>query len=215
MRKVIAKHKYHWSKKEFIGSIILGGLFLAISLIFNHFTSNYANSTNGAYVKDILLDNLPVFNVNWIMNEGVLFYAIFITFFIIIEPKRIPFILKSLALFVFIRSIFITLTHLGPAPSQTYLDPNDLLADLNFGKDFFFSGHTGIPFLLALAFWKEKIVRYVSILAAIILGSSMILGHLHYSIDVLSAFFITYAIFCIAKKAFANDYKLFNSENLT
>ena len=211
MKALILKHKFHWSDKDFIWMVFFGILLLILSLIFNHFANSYVAITNGAYVQDILLDNLPVINVNWIMNEGVMLYVVFSVGFILLEPKRIPFMLKSIALFILTRSIFITLTHLGTPPIQTYLDPTDLLTSLSIGKDYFFSGHTGMPFLVALSFWKIKIVRYVSIGASLVFGSGMILGHLHYSIDVLSAFFITYTIFCIAVKIFPKDYKLLNS----
>ena len=55
-----------------------------------------------------------------------------------------------------------------------------------FGADLFFSGHTGMPFLLALIFWDWRRVRYmflfISVACAII-----VLAGLHYSIDVCSA----------------------------
>ncbi|MEI8091030.1 MAG: phosphatase PAP2-related protein [bacterium] len=65
---------------------------------------------------------------------------------------------------------------------------------MNFGADLFFSGHTGLPFLFALIFWNNKWMRYLFVLTAIYFGAIVLLGHLHYSIDVLSAFFITYTI---------------------
>ncbi|HBB03313.1 TPA: hypothetical protein DCZ39_00140 [Patescibacteria group bacterium] len=51
-----------------------------------------------------------------------------------------------------------------------------------------------MPFLMALIFWKNKLMRYAFILAAMSFGIIVLLGHLHYSIDVLAAFFITYTI---------------------
>ncbi len=80
-----------------------------------------------------------------------------------------------------------------------------------FGGDLFFSGHTGLPFLMALVFWKKPILRYFFIASAIGFGAVVLLTHLHYSIDVLSAFFITYTIFHIAEFLFRKDRKLFYS----
>jgi len=147
-------------------------------------------------------------DVDGILNYGVMTFSLFIIYFLFTEPKKIPFFLKSLALFVVIRSAFITLTHLGPVSAQSYVDPNDLLSRLILGNDYFFSGHTGMPYFIALIFWKDKIVRYVSIFASLLFGTSVILGHLHYSIDVFAAFFMTYSIFQIAIKVFPGDYNL-------
>lgn len=193
--------------------MLTGFLFLAASLIINHLASNYADKMASVYVKDIVLDNFPVMNVNLIVNDGALIYIIFTLLYILSDPKRIPFAAKSFALFVLIRSVFITLTHLGPSPQQTYLDPADFLIRLNTGSDYFFSGHTGEPFLMALIFWDNKPMRNVSLAASLIFGAAVLLGHLHYSIDVLAAFFITYSIFSMAKKFFPNDLRLFHKKN--
>ena len=213
MKKIISEYKLYFTQKTFWRSFLIGLFLVAISLFVNHLSSIYVDHRAGAYVQDIFLDNLPVVNVDEILNEGVIVYSLFLTFFVIIKPRRIPFVLKSLAVFIFIRAIFTMLTHLGPAPSQTYLDPDDLLAKLSNGRDMFFSGHTGIPFLMALIFWNEnKLVRYVSLAASIIFGTSVLLGHLHYSIDVFAAFFITYTIYHLAQKFFAKDFLLFNKK---
>ncbi|HEX7586515.1 MAG TPA: phosphatase PAP2-related protein [Patescibacteria group bacterium] len=212
MKKAFAKHKYHWSQKKYRLSLLIGVSFFALSLLVSHQASTYANIRASNYVNDILLDNLPTFDVDGILNYGVIAFSLFFISFLFTEPKKIPFILKSLALFVVIRSVFITLTHLGPLPGQTPINPNDLLSRLILGNDYFFSGHTGMPFLIALILWKNKIVRYVSIFASLLFATSVILGHLHYSIDVFAAFFITYSIFHIAIKAFPQDYKLSHEE---
>jgi hypothetical protein len=212
MKRIIKRHKDVWSQKNFISTLLTGFLFFALSLIVNHIASIYVDKKAGSYVQDILLDNLPVVNVDLIINDGVFLFGGIVLYFLIFHPKIIPFTLKSLALFIFIRSIFTTFTHLGPAPSQTYLDPEDLLIKINAGKDMFFSGHTGMPFLLALIFWDNKFMRYLSISASLIFGVSVLLGHLHYSIDVFAAYFITYAIYNITVKVFAKDFQLINGE---
>lgn len=208
MKKFLLKHKYHWRQKKYRLSLLLGVSFFILSLLISHQASTYANVSASNYVTDILLDNLPTFDVDGILNYGVIVFSLFFIGFLFTEPKKIPVILKSLALFVVIRSVFITLTHLGPLPGQTPVNPNDLLSRLILGNDYFFSGHTGMPFLIALIFWKNKIVRYVSLFASVLFGASVILGHLHYSIDVFAAFFITYSIFRIAIRAFSSDYSL-------
>jgi hypothetical protein len=86
--------------------------------------------------------------------------------------------------------------------------------DLFFGADLFFSAHTGMPFLGALAFWKEKEIRYFSLFGSLFFAVVVLLGHLHYSIDVASAFFITYGIFHIAQYFFPKDWKLFSSDSV-
>jgi hypothetical protein len=215
MNEVILKNKHYWKQKYFLNSLVFGALFFASSLVFNHFVSNYVDYKAGSYVQDVILDNLPVVNVDWIINEGVICFSVFIILFSLTKPEKIPFVLKSLALFITIRAVFTTLTHLGPAPSQTYLDPDDLLIKINAGREMFFSGHTGMPFLLALIFWKEKLARYISIAASIIFGASMLLGHLHYSIDVFAAFFITYSIYHITQIFFSKDYELSQGKNET
>lgn len=210
MKNILSRHKYHWNQKKFRSSALLGVLFFALSLIISHQASTYADIRASNYVTDILLDNLPTFDVDGILNYGVMAFSIFVICVLVVEPKKIPFALKSLALFVVIRSVFITLTHLGPLPGQTPVNPNDLLSRLILGNDYFFSGHTGMPFLIALIFWKDKLIRNISIACSLIFAVSVILGHLHYSIDVFAAFFITYGIFHISQNFFPKDYEFFN-----
>jgi hypothetical protein len=44
-------------------------------------------------------------------------------------------------------------------------------------------------------------------------GVIVLLSHLHYSIDVFAAFFITYSIYHIALKLFDRDYEFFAYED--
>lgn len=58
-------------------------------------------------------------------------------------------------------------------------------------RDLFFSGHTASLFLLFLIFLKNKI-KYFYLVSTILVGIALILQHVHYSIDVLSAPFFAY-----------------------
>lgn len=182
-------------------AIFLGSLFL------NYFASVYATERASNSVQDIIISNVRVFNVDFIVNEVAFAFFLFVLFFVLIDPKRIPFVLKSTGLLIAIRSVFITLTHLGPFAQRSYIDKAALFGPFNLASDFFFSNHTALPFLIALIFWENKFVRNVSLFASVLFGASVLLGHLHYSIDVFAAFFITYTVFHIAQKFFAKDYK--------
>ncbi|MFA7208834.1 MAG: phosphatase PAP2-related protein [Parcubacteria group bacterium] len=212
IKNIFLKHRNLWKNKEFLNSVSTSFLFVATSLLLNHFTSIYATGRAGNAVEDIFLSNLPVFNVDLIVNEGTLAFVFFVAWMLFLEPKKIPFTLKSVALLYIVRSIFVTMTHLGPFPERSYLDPNDLLYSFNIGGDYFFSGHTSFPFLVALVFWENKRIRWIALGTSIIFGTSVILGHLHYSIDVFSAFFISYGVYHLAQKFFAKDFEIFHRE---
>ncbi len=207
MRHIIAKHKFYWSQKQFIISVLIGVLFFTASIIINYYAIIYAALKSSNAVTDILLNILPVIDTNIIFVEGSLVFIIFVIYLLTREPKVIPFVLKSAALFIVIRSFFIILTHFGPFPERAAMD--SFISVFTTPTDLFFSGHTGMPFLFALIFWRQKILRYVFLSSSIVAGISVLLAHYHYSIDVASAYFITFGIFHIAQRLFKKDYDLF------
>ena len=211
MEAIFQKHKEYFRQMDFIWSVLSGFLFLALSLVINYTAGVYADKRASNAVTDIVLNNIPVFNVGWIFIYGS--FALFtgIAVLMLSEPRWLPFTIKSIALFTVIRSFFITLTHLAPFPSQVLVASNFFLDKLTFGGDLFFSGHTGVPFLMALIFWNFRRLRVAFIITSLIFGASVLLGHLHYSIDVFAAYFITYAIFHICRTTFSKDYKLFQN----
>lgn len=216
------KYVTAFRNKEFVLSLSFSLILLAVSLVINYNAAQYAFERASGAVADIVLSNIPVFDVDWLFVYGPIIFGIWITFLCLINPRTLPFTLKSIALFVIIRSAFITLTHIGPFPDHAIIDgssaillralsdnPNFFL--LSTGADLFFSGHTGLPFLLGLVFWKHHLTRTFCIATSVFFGIVVLLGHLHYSIDVASAFFITYTIYVIAKKIFKKDYEVLTS----
>jgi membrane-associated phospholipid phosphatase len=222
MKAIIAKYQEAFRTKGFAQSLIAGILLLICALIVNYFAAAYAFERASSAVADIVLSNIPVIDVDWVFVFGPIIFGLWIAWLCAINPKTLPFTLKSIALFVLIRSGFITLTHIGPFPDHTIIDgssavllhalsnsPNFFL--FSTGADLFFSGHTGLPFMLALVFWKHRKTRIFCIVASIFFGIIVLLGHLHYSIDVASAFFISYTIYIIATKFFKHDQSQFLS----
>lgn len=208
MKSLIAKHKELWSDRIFVISATIGFLFFVSSLLVNYGAISYSAEVAGNATTDILLQNLPVINTDKIFSEGALLFVIFVAVLLILKPKTIPFILKSVALFICIRSVFVIMTHLGPSLDHITTDLGNL-GYISSGADLFFSGHTGLPFLMALMFWEDKYLRRIFLFSSIVAAVAVILGHLHYTIDVFSAFFITYGIYHISQKVFRKDYKLF------
>ena len=141
---------------------------------------------------------------------GPIFLFTIVLIISLYSPRKLPFITKNIALFTVIRSVFISLTHLGPFPTQAINGGTNFISKFTFGGDLFFSGHTGIPFLMALIFWNYKPLRYLFILDSIFMGTVVLLGHYHYSIDVLAAFFITYSIYHISLYLFKKDKDMFD-----
>ncbi|HUY62646.1 MAG TPA: phosphatase PAP2-related protein [Candidatus Paceibacterota bacterium] len=200
-----------YKDRAFLKSIFIGGLMLAASIVAVFYSTNYATQSASNSVTDIILSNTPAFDVDGLFVYGAITLVAFIIVLLIVRPRYIPFSLKSVALFTFIRSISVSLTHISPYPYHATLDPNYFITSHFFrifftGDDLFFSGHTGLPFLMALIFWDKPLIRYAFLAASVVLGTAVLLGHLHYSIDVFSAYFITYAIFIMATRFFKADY---------
>lgn len=190
-------------------SLILALILLFASLIVNFYAGIYATERASNYVTDIILSNVRTFDLDGVFVFGSWIFVAFIVYVCAKNARKAPFIIKSIALFVLIRAIFITLTHIGPFPTQVVINPRSFINYFVFGGDLFFSGHTGLPFLLSLIFWDDKRLRYIFLATSIFFGVIVLLAHLHYTIDVLSAFFISYGIFHIAEVLFKRDMQFF------
>jgi hypothetical protein len=122
-----------------------------------------------------------------------------------------PFVLKTVSFFIIIRAFFVSMTHIGPYPTKLELESR-LLDFITSGNDLFFSGHTGLPFLIALIFWNHLYVRILFLVSSVLFGVVVLLSHLHYTIDVFSAFFITYSIYILSVRIFKKEYMFFSGD---
>jgi hypothetical protein len=205
------KWKAAFRDKRFLISLLIGFVYLAISLYINFIAGTYATERASLPVTDIILSNTRVYDVDLFFIYGPLVLFTFVTALLFYNPKKFPFTLKSIALFTVIRSIFISLTHLGPFSTEAITASSNFIGKFTFGGDLFFSGHTGLAFLMALLFWKNKTLRYIFLAYSVFIGAVVLLGHYHYSIDVLGAFFITYSIYHISVLFFKKDQDMFLS----
>ncbi len=212
MKKLSQKYILHFTNKAFTVSVILSIVMFAVAIFINFCAGTYATEKASNSVTDIVLNNIRTYDVDGMFIYGTFIFWGFLLIVALYHIHKFPFIIKTLSLFIIIRSIFISLTHIGPFPSQIQIMPTSIISKFSFGGDLFFSGHTGIPFLIALIFWDIVPLRITFLLASLFFGTIVLLGHLHYSIDVLSAFFITFTIFHLAKYIFPHDFLIAQEE---
>jgi len=206
-------YKNYFSDRNYTLSFLGGVLLVTISFFAQFYSSVYATYSSSGSVADIILSNTRVYDVDLIFVYGTVLLVLFTIAVGLSKLNCAPFIMKSVAIFTLIRSFFVTLTHISPFPTHILISSaffnKEVFNGIFTGNDLFFSGHTGIPFLLALMFWDNKKLRFIFLGFSILFAIVVLLGHLHYSIDVLSAYFITFTIFYICKFLFKKDWLLF------
>ena len=179
------------SSNKKIALFLAGIAALLSSFAVNNQVSTYVDHVQGQAVGDLILDNIPIYDLNFIFFWAVLIFWIGNIIYRLIFPKEFPFILVSLSLFVFIRCFFIALTHIGPP--ETLLVVPEELSYYSFNADMFFSGHVGAPFFYALL-TSVKSVKWIAIIYSIIMVFIVLMSHGHYSIDIFASFFIAHSL---------------------
>ena len=66
-------------------------------------------------------------------------------------------------------------------------------------KDLFYSGHTSSIFLMFLCLrrWWDRLFAFIG---SLLVGSLLLVQHVHYTVDVLGAFVFTYPLYWLGKK---------------
>lgn len=207
-------YKPFLTDRSFMLSTLVGLGMISLGLVSVLYSTNYANESASNSVTDLILSNVPVYDVEIFFVYGALGAILLsVIIFLTIRLAYLPFALKSAAVFLGIRSLFVSLTHISPYPSHITISESALSSYRLFqavfsGDDLFFSGHVGLTFLVALILWSSS--RWLGaayVLLSVFFGVVVLLGHLHYSIDVFAAFFITYTIFVITTHLFSSDYR--------
>lgn len=201
MKNFLRNYKEVFTHKRTLQNMLIGVILFAFGMSVSYFAYEYIATTNGPVAKDFFLDNLPTIYVAPWFFFSIFFMGGIAIILSLINPRRAPFVLICTGLFFAIRAFFLILTHLSPPNIEYY-------KGMSTGMDLFFSGHVGYAFLLTLMFWRNKFFRILFIALSIVMAALVLLGHLHYSIDVFSAYFIVYVIFIVAKRLFKGEYEM-------
>lgn len=185
-------------KKFILSTIVLVLLIFSLPSFFA-----YIEKREGAYLHDLILQvipaadvSIPTFLIIWTISGLVIVRMIQ-------NPAFALLMLASFTLLCIARMVSITMVPLNPPDGLIRL--NDPLTSLIYGgkdkfmtKDLFFSGHTSNMFLMCLCLPK-KTDKYLALMATIAVGILVLVQHVHYTIDVLAAFFFTYIVYRISK----------------
>jgi len=197
------------ASKKYLFSLFLSLMIWAAGYIFYRQVIVYVDNLKGLpTVGDLLLDMLPIVDLRYVYAYSiVVIMAMIWVYVIFLRPDLLPFGLKFFAFVFIVRAAFITFTHLGPpvgflipsfASEFTVWPFNDLM----HSNDLFFSGHVAYPFMGALMLRHSKVMFYLLLVCSILMGVTVLLMRIHYTIDVAAAFFIVYGIYAAVKKVF-------------
>ena len=173
-------------------SIIAGALLNFASETYLH---NYMSEGKTLpMLSDLILDNLPFYNVSLIYDISCLIPIVLVLIYFVHKKDydRIPFFLLMSGIFYIVRGIFIVLTPFGNPPMFNGSDPL-FHGFSNYELGVYPSGHAGNVFLLLLLV-KDKSYKWLIFLCLVVVIVALFLARGHYSIDILSGLFFSYAI---------------------
>ncbi len=182
------------SKYLYIGilSVIAGA---AMNFASETYLHNYMSEGKTLpMLSDLILDNLPFYNVSLIYDIFCLVPLVLVLIYFVHKKDydRIPLFMVMSGIFYIIRAIFIVLTPFGNPPMFNGSDPL-FHGFSNFELGVYPSGHTGNVFLMYLLV-KDKGYKSLILICLAIVVIALFLARGHYSIDILSGLFFSYAI---------------------
>lgn len=204
--KTVHQWKILLRDRAYFVSFLIGWVLLIGGNFINILASAYKDTASYLSVGDPLLGEIPTYDLSYIYIWGFYLTVFLLTAYVLLlRPEIAPFSLKTFGILLAVRAGFVLLINIGPPIGFLYGDtPWDQIGTFDqmfFKNDLFFSGHTAVPFLGFLLFKGSKF-RWVMFAISLIMGATVLLMHVHYSIDVFAAFFITHGIYSLSNRIF-------------
>ena len=195
--------------KKNLAEFIITMIILTVVLIsFSQFL-HFIEKREGVVLSDPVLRAFNPIYLTWLTFALIYLSLIIFVVTSFNKPDKLLIAFQAYGLMVIFRSIAMYLTPFEAPESILLL--NDPFVQL-FGegdvltKDLFFSGHTGTLFLLFLLA-ENKTLKSIFLISTIMVGTAVLLQHVHYSIDVFVAPFVAYGAYRIIKNLHIKIFK--------
>ena len=189
---------------EFIITLLL--LVVVLTSLANFL--NFVEARQGVVLPDPILNLFDPIDLTWLIFAIIYISLVVAITTLIKDPRLLMFAIQLYTLMVAVRIIAMYLLPLEPPAKMIIL--NDPFVEF-FGtgqtltKDLFFSGHTATLFILYLVS-EKKTIKIVFLISTITIAIAVLLQHVHYTIDVFAAVFITYACYKLLRKLKAYNH---------
>ena len=193
-----------WQLQSFRNKTFVALVLVAIILLLLPTFFAFIEKREGMVLQDFVLERLPATDVS-IPTFFIIWSVVLLVFYRIYQNPIIFLVVAyGFILMCIARVLTISLLPLNPPPGLITL--KDPIANIAYGgkgifitKDLFYSGHTGNMFLFFLCL-QAKWDKIIALAASFMVGILVLIQHIHYSIDVISAFIFTYFLYLGAKK---------------
>lgn len=201
--EIFVSWKQAMQTKAFRNRLIIAHVFLVgVILVLPHFF-DFIEQREGILLFDPILNlipakdlSLPVFVCIWGTTALLLYRCAS-------DPRIYITAIYGFVIVIFTRILTISLVPLDPPEGLIPLiDP---ISNLAYGradyitKDLFFSGHTSSQFLTFLCLTNRK-DKTIALISTVLVGSMVLMQHVHYTIDVIAAPVFTYGCYWLGRE---------------
>ncbi|HVO85133.1 MAG TPA: phosphatase PAP2-related protein [Syntrophobacteria bacterium] len=182
---------------SFRRQLLLTVLILEVLLLaYAHFL-DWIQLRPGVVLHDPLLASFQPRKVTWVVFALIYGSLALALGSLGTRPAALLVALQSYALVIAARMAAMYFVPLDPPVRMIHLkDPFVQLFDMHvvLTRDLFFSGHVATLFLLFLTA-RNRVLRAAFLVVTVVVGTGLIWQHVHYTIDVLAAPFVTFGCY--------------------
>jgi hypothetical protein len=202
-KSIFLNWKKEWLNKTFRMYLITTILLFPVVLFSTHCLFNYIQDCKGGIVlNDWVLKEIPPRDVS--VPITFLMTSVILLCILRFIPKPKVFVTAFIAFNFLLVTRIITISATRLIAPTGLIELKDPIGNILYGarfinRDLFYSGHTATLFTLYLCSFK-KTDKYYILFAVISVGILLLVQHVHYTVDVVSAPFFAFGCFWSSKK---------------